>query len=146
MSVRSARVWAAVALIVIGSLGAVIGLALDRTVLSPCGGKAEAAKAGQGEQQHRTPYWARTSEEHRQRWEEMSRDLGLSPAQNASIDTIFSEQSLELEAVRGEFEPRMREVLRTTRQRIDTVLTAEQKSKIDEIRRERRARREKREQ
>ena len=123
----SPRVVAGVVLVLAGLVGAVAGMALDRTVLSPC--QEDGASRGR-----RVPYWARSGEEHRERWLKVSRSLNLSPAQTAAIDSILAEQARELELARKTVEPGFREIMHVTRERIDAVLTAEQKQQLEDQR------------
>jgi Spy/CpxP family protein refolding chaperone len=124
----SPRTLAGIMLVLVGLLGAVAGMALDRAVLSPCAGDKSSDRGG------RTPYWARSGEEHQARWKRVSESLNLTPAQSASIDSILAEQTRELEAVRETAEPEFRNIMQVTKDRIDAVLTAEQKARLEEQR------------
>lgn len=123
----SPRLIAGIVLALVALVGAVAGLALDRTVLSPCGND-RASHGG------RVPYWARSGEEHQERWKEVSRSLNLTPEQTTAIDSILVEQARELEAAREQAEPGFRQIMHVTRERIDAVLTADQKKQLEEQR------------
>jgi Spy/CpxP family protein refolding chaperone len=125
----SPRLLAGIVLVLVGLLGAVAGMALDRAVLSPCAGERAA-----GREHGRVPWWARSGEEHQERWKRVSESLSLSPEQSAAIDSILAEQTRELEAVRETAEPEFRSILQVTRDRIDAVLTAGQKAQLEEQR------------
>ena len=125
----SPKMMAALALLLIGTLGAIVGFAVDRTVLSPCSGGHD------GESK---------SERHKRRWQEITRSLNLTSDQSARIEIILDEQSQQLEITRQEIEPRMKQIMNTTRARIDSLLTEDQRAKLDRIQKEREARKHRR--
>jgi Spy/CpxP family protein refolding chaperone len=133
----SPRAAAVVALVIVGALGGILGFALDRTVMSPCSERHKHS----GE---RSPYWSRGGDDLRRRWNEISKSLNLTAEQSTRIDTVLSEQSRELDLAREQVEPRMKEIMRVTRARIDSVLTPDQKAQLEKLHRERESRRKRR--
>jgi Spy/CpxP family protein refolding chaperone len=125
----SPKMIAALALILIGTLGAIVGFAVDRTVFSPCSGGHD------GESK---------SERHKRRWQEITKSLNLTVDQSARIDIILDEQSEQLEITRLKIEPQMKQIMNTTRARIDSLLTEDQRAKLDAIQKEREARKRRR--
>lgn len=129
--VMPAGVLAALVLLMTIVLGGMAGLALDRTVLG----------AGAGTPRDHVPFWALSNADRHRRWVEVSRSLKLTPAQNAAIDSVLAQQSRQLEAARHEIEPHIHEIMNVTRARIDSVLTPDQRARLEKEYRDRRARR-----
>src|SRR5512140_875767 len=123
-------VLAAIVLFMTIVLGGVAGLALDRTVLG---------SATSGRRDH-VPFWALSNEDRRRHWIELSRSLKLTADQNAAIDSVLSQQSRQLETARQEIEPEIRQIMDLTRARIDSLLTPDQRSRLEQLVRERKAR------
>ena len=63
--------------------------------------------------------------------EQMSRELGLSADQQASIKTIFVDNDVRLKAFRTEVHSRLDVIRADLKGKIDAVLTAEQKTKLE---------------
>jgi Spy/CpxP family protein refolding chaperone len=118
-------------LIAICAFGVVAGVALERSVLRQ---RSENREAFRG----RVPVWARSESEHRVYWGRVAKRLELTPAQAAAVDTILAQRSRQLEAARAEVEPLMKEIMTVTRRQIDSVLTADQRERFQELRRQRR--------
>ncbi|HEU4641830.1 MAG TPA: hypothetical protein VFS44_05185 [Gemmatimonadaceae bacterium] len=70
----------------------------------------------------------------------MARALDLTPAQRVRVDSILSRNLRDIEQVRQDVRPRMREIFARTRAQMDSVLTPEQRKKRDDLFRQRRAR------
>lgn len=60
----------------------------------------------------------------------LGRELRLTPDQRAALDTVLAEQAVVLGAIQQEMEPRMQGFLSVTRQRIDSLLTDEQRERF----------------
>lgn len=60
----------------------------------------------------------------------MARDLDLSDAQRARIDTIMQRQVGEFRALQAEMHPRFEAILSHTRVEIDSVLTPDQRDRL----------------
>ena len=112
------------------TLGAVLGMVLDRTVHHRWSDPREGWRGG-------GPPWAQHEAEHRRRWARVAQQLELTPAQAAAADSIFAQRSKQLEAARSQMEPAMKEIMKAARQQIDSLLTPAQRTKLQEMRRQR---------
>lgn len=74
------------------------------------------------------------------RFDKMSRDLGLSPEQRTQMQQIFGETRTQLETLRAETEPRFADIRRQADERMQKVLTPEQWQKFQQSRRDDRGR------
>ncbi len=74
------------------------------------------------------------------RFDEMTRNLNLSPEQKTQVQQIFGETRTQLEALRNETEPRYAEIRRLADERMQKVLTPEQWEQFRQSRRENRQR------
>lgn len=133
---RSPRLLAIVLILVTGALGFAMGVMADRTVL-------RRGRPARHESRERVPVWARTPEEHRAHWRHVTGELGLTPAQSAAIDSILDRQAGELKTARADVEPRFREILQSTMDAVNQVLTPEQRDLLEQHRQARRAERRK---
>jgi Spy/CpxP family protein refolding chaperone len=131
----SPRIAAALVLLAVFVLGAAAGVLADRKL-----SRREASR--RHEREGRVPSWLnRPESEHRQYWSRIHDQLGLTPDQRAAVDTLLSRRARQLEAARHQMEPEMLRIMQVTRAQIDSVLTPEQRLKLEEIRKERRERR-----
>ena len=81
-------------------------------------------------------------EQHRERFvQQLARELSLTPAQVAKIDTITRTREQRMNAMWEEVRPRIHAMLEDTRKEIDQVLTPAQRDKLQEIRRQHEAKR-----
>ena len=134
----SPRIAAALVLLAVFVLGAAAGVLADRKLSHRDGGRRP-------EREGRVPSWLnRPESEHRQYWSRIHDRLGLTSDQRAAVDTLLSRRARQLEAARHQMEPEMLRIMQETRAQIDSVLTPEQRQKLEEIRKERRERRERR--
>ena len=62
--------------------------------------------------------------------ERFGRDLGLTPAQAAKIDSIFASHRPAIDSARAESEPKVRAIIDQTRREVDAVLTPAQREKM----------------
>ncbi|HEX8282777.1 MAG TPA: periplasmic heavy metal sensor [Pyrinomonadaceae bacterium] len=74
------------------------------------------------------------------RIEQMTKNLNLSPEQEAQVRQIFTESRTQLEALRKESEPRFAELRRQADERLQKVMTPEQWQQFQQSRREGRPR------
>jgi Spy/CpxP family protein refolding chaperone len=122
------RVAAALLLTGMFAIGVVAGVALER------------ARDRRG-QQHRVrdgvPVWALPERDQRRHWARVSDKLALTPEQRAQVDSILTRRSRQLEAARAEVEPTMSAIMSSARSQIDSVLTPDQLTQIQEMRRQR---------
>lgn len=63
--------------------------------------------------------------------------LDLTPEQQAKVHEIFLESGKQLRELRGEFQPRVQEIMRNAHQQIAATLTPEQREKYQRLSRER---------
>jgi hypothetical protein len=120
------------------ALGAVAGVLADRRFARHPGDRRE-------ERGSRIPSWLnRPESEHRKYWSRIHDQLGLAPEQRAAVDTVLARRARQLDTARHRMEPEMLAIMQTTRAQIDSILTPEQRVKLEEIRKERRERRDRR--
>jgi Spy/CpxP family protein refolding chaperone len=130
------RIAATLVLLATFALGAAAGVLADRK-LGRQGWERRAEGRG------KVPSWLnRPESEHRKYWGRIHDQLGLTPEQRAAVDTLLSRRARQLEAARHQMEPEMLRIMQTTRAQIDSILTPDQRSRLEEIRKERRERRE----
>jgi Spy/CpxP family protein refolding chaperone len=79
------------------------------------------------------------------RFEQMVKDLQLKDEQQAGVKQVFTDTRAQLEALRKESEPRVKEIRRQADERIQKILTAEQWQRFQQLMDERSARRRARE-
>jgi Spy/CpxP family protein refolding chaperone len=107
-------------LVLVAGAGVATGVVLERTVLSHRG------------DHHAGPGGARRGGERGPMHERFGRDLGLSKAQEAKIDSIFASHRPAIDSARAESEPKIRALIEQTRREVDSVLTPEQRAKMHE--------------
>ena len=111
------------------AIGVVAGVALER------------ARDRRGREQHRVrdgvPVWALPERDQRRHWARVSDRLALTPEQRVQVDSILTRRSRQLEAARAEVEPTMSAIMSSARSQIDSVLTPDQLTRIQEMRRQR---------
>ena len=120
----SGRVLATLVLLLAVLAGGWAGVALDRLVLLPRGGRPR-FEHGPGRHPPRDPEFRRR----------FAHEVGLSPEQQTRVDSIMDRQSRELRAIRRQVQPQLDSIIRSTRRGLDSVLTPEQRKKAEEIRR-----------
>ena len=64
-------------------------------------------------------------------------ELGLDADQEAKARAVIAAHRAELDSILAEMRPRAQAVHRAIRAELDTILTAEQRTKLDELERER---------
>src|SRR5215471_8757992 len=116
------RVMAAVTLAIVFAFGAAAGAALDRVAL----------------RRHHNRLIERvfsppSESERRKHAAKMAKDLSLTPAQAAAVDTIFAARSRQLDLGRERFEAELRTLMAATRHQIDSLLTPDQRAKLESI-------------
>jgi len=131
MSNGRARAAVIIAAIAIGS--AVAGAGIDRWVMT------HGPRRGRG-----GPPSAQSPEASARRraemLERMTKDLSLTPAQRAGIDSIMQRTDSALRVVRGEMQPRLTAIFDRSRAEIAARLDSTQKVKFEQQRAERRRR------
>lgn len=105
-------------LVFVAAAGVASGVVLERRVLS--------RNAAHGPWRRGEPHAGGPRAMH----ERFGRDLGLSPAQAAKIDSIFASHRPAIDSARAIAEPKIRAIIDQTRREIDSVLTPEQRAKM----------------
>ena len=100
-------------------IGALLGVALDRAALHSHRG-AHGRFGGRGF----------LGGEPGRLDDRIARDLGLTAAQRSRIDSILARRIRDIEQVRQEVRPRMRQIFTQTRAEIDSVLTPDQRERM----------------
>src|SRR5579872_6051110 len=119
-------VWFVAAGIIVMSLltGVIVGVAVDRRMLlHRPGGPFFLARGGYPGGHHVT-----------MAPERLRVELGLSPAQTASVDSIMRHRMAQRDSVMAHTWPVMRQLLDSTRTDIESVLTPEQRTKFEQLR------------
>lgn len=122
------RVAAALLLTGMFAIGVVAGVALERT--RDRRGPERRVRDG-------VPVWALPERDQRRHWARVSDQLALTPEQRAQVDSILTRRAHQLDAARAAVEPTMSAIMSSARSQIDSVLTPEQLSQIQEMRRQR---------
>ena len=105
----------AIGILLVAAAGVASGVVLERRVLS------RHEERGRG---------GREGREHHPMHERFGRDLGLTPAQAAKIDSIFASHRPAIDSARAASEPTIRAIIDQTRREIDSVLTPAQREKM----------------
>ena len=107
-------------------VGGVTALGLDRAL------RHEPPSAGAPDPGHRRrpPEGRRPSFDPGVRF---TRDLGLSPAQQARLDSVLARQREEVQRIRESTQPRYDSIAERTSREIDSLLTPEQRRVLDSI-------------
>jgi hypothetical protein len=127
LTVRPMRipVWFVAAAIIVMSLltGVIVGVAVDRRMLlhRPDGPFFLARGGYSGRHVTMAP-------------ERLKAELGLSPAQTASVDSIMRHRMGQRDSVMAHTWPVMRQLLDSTRADIESVLTPDQRAKFEQLR------------
>jgi len=108
-------------ILLVAAAGVATGVALERRVFS----RHEAHERGrEGDRA------GREGGPHHAMHERFGRDLGLTPAQAAKIDSIFASHRPAIDSARAASEPKIRAIIDQTRREIDSVLTPAQREKM----------------
>jgi Spy/CpxP family protein refolding chaperone len=116
-----ARAWASVLAALF--IGIAIGVLVDRLAIHHRWSARDLSRppfAGPADVQHHMS-------------DRIARQLALTPAQRARVDSILARNLRDIEQVRQDVRPRMREIFARTRAQMDSVLTPEQRTKLDEL-------------
>jgi hypothetical protein len=117
-------VWFVAATVIVLSLftGVIVGVALDRRVLWSHRWHGGPGMLSRGE---RGPIMIPGR---------LERELGLSPAQAAAVDSVMRHRMAQRDSLMAQTWPVMRQLLDSTRSDIEKVLTPEQKTKFEQLR------------
>ena len=107
--------------LLVAAAGVASGVVLERRVLS----RHEEHERGRGGDRGGREGGARHAMHER-----FGRDLDLTPAQAAKIDSIFASHRPAIDSARAASEPKIRAIIDQTRREIDSVLTPAQREKL----------------
>jgi Spy/CpxP family protein refolding chaperone len=112
-------VWVVAASVIVMSLltGVFLGVAIDRRVFLP-----------------HAPMYMRTHGRGPGLPHRLASELGLSPAQSASVDSIMRHRMSQRDSLMAHTWPVMRQLLDSTRYDIERILTPEQRAKFEQLR------------
>jgi Spy/CpxP family protein refolding chaperone len=134
------RVQAIVLLLLVATSSALAGIVGDRLITDrhsePAAG-AVAPANGAGDPSARPGPWQWEPRVGMRYGERLHGALDLTPAQRAAIDSIVAEQQREVRQLNEEIRPRFRAIAEQTRDRIEDVLTEEQRIRLRALREER---------
>ena len=133
------RAQAAILMTLVGALGIVVGIGIERlrpTDVPATEGTPAVRRPGQGRgadlnNRHEGPIGLNGR---------LRREVDLTPAQEAALDSIMAENRTRVRALMREYQPHFRAIVEDTRRAIDSVLTEEQRERLRELQAERRAR------
>jgi hypothetical protein len=111
------------------AIGAVLGVGLER-VRDRASRETHRVRDG-------VPVWALPERDQRRHWARVSDQLALTPGQRARVDSILTIRARQLEAARAQVEPTMSSIMVSARSQIDSVLTPDQRARLQELRRQR---------
>lgn len=124
--------WVA-ALVLAGTVVAsiVAGIAIDRLLLRPAAGRTVLADTSFHPLSSalRSP----TPNERRRIRSQLSRELGLTPAQDSAFDAIMMQRAGEFSALREEIRPRVERLVADVRSDMEQVLTPRQRERFREL-------------
>lgn len=106
-------------ILLVAAAGVASGVVLERRVLSH---RWERERGRPGERREGGP--------RHPMHERFGRELGLTPAQAAKIDSIFASHRPAIDSARAAAEPKIRAIIEQTRREIDSVLTPAQREKM----------------
>ena len=124
---RGGRLIAALVLLVVAFLGVAGGVALDREVLLH-----HRMRFGPGESRGSTGRGASGGVHHMR--DRLADTLGLSASQRQRFDSLMDRQLAEFRTVREKVQPQMDSIVEATRRAVDSLLTPEQRQKLEHMR------------
>jgi Spy/CpxP family protein refolding chaperone len=118
------RMRALLVLLLVAMAGGLAGVAVDRIFLLPRWEHGPRGPGGPG-------LGGPRDREFRDRF---ARELGLTPDQRTRIDAIMDREGQQMRAVRAQIRPGLDSIITRTRRQLDSVLTPEQRTKAEAIR------------
>jgi Spy/CpxP family protein refolding chaperone len=115
------KVWASALLVGVLLLGALAGVAVDRTLLSRSATQTTEGRRG-GDRDRRTSYMD---------W--LSAELDLNADQRTQIETLVAQHRDQVSGFWGEMRPRLEELQAQLRAEISDVLTDEQRTEYEAL-------------
>jgi Spy/CpxP family protein refolding chaperone len=132
---RRPRALAAALLAFTMAFGVVAGIALDRLVLLPAGAEAAVVEPRSGVPERDRPRGRIPGPAADARYLDfMASELDLSPEQRARVEEILRRQQERVQEITRETRPQIRALARETRAAVDSVLTGEQRERMQELR------------
>lgn len=130
-----ARATAGVLLVLVLVVGVLGGVLVDRLVLRPAVARAAETSRADTVRTSAADRGQRDRERGRERYVgQLTRELGLSAAQRAQVDTITRVREARMQALIQEVHPRFHALIEQTRAEIDSVLTPAQREKLSALR------------
>jgi periplasmic protein CpxP/Spy len=128
---RSPRLQAVVVLAFVAAAGALVGILGDRLLAQQREAEVVAAPG-------RGPMGGMRPEMGPMRYgDRLARRLELSTDQRAQIDSILAQEQQRIRALSREFQPQFRAIAEQTRERVEAVLTPDQRDRLRTMREER---------
>ena len=125
------RTMAVALLAVVGLAGMGVGFAADRLALHRRGDDARRPGPMFGPPEGRRGMEPRRADGMRERF---AHELELTPGQARRVDSIMAQQAADFRRLRQAMQPRFDSVLARSQARLDSVLTPEQRRKLDALR------------
>jgi hypothetical protein len=123
------RAMAALVMAAVLALGIAAGIALDRGPLHGGRPRREDRVFVPGAPLREPPGPPRADRRHPASFDKFVRDLGLTPAQSAAVDSVMTQDFAAVRALRATLQPSVDSIVSRTRQRIDSILTPTQREK-----------------
>jgi Spy/CpxP family protein refolding chaperone len=119
-----------IAAVVVGS--AIAGAAIDRSIVTR--GRPDRGRDGGGGRGGR-PSPEQEIKRRQEMLDHMAKDLSLTPAQRAGLDSVFQRSDSAFRAIRREMQPKLQAVFETSRSEINARLDSAQRVKFAAMRR-----------
>lgn len=123
---RAPRALAAAVLGLVAAAGVLSGVALDRTLLRPRHPRPPMTFGGER--------GGPNAEARRRMSDELARELSLTPAQRARVDSIMDRRFTSLRAATETVRPRVDAIVESTQTELEHTLSPEQLAKFRELR------------
>jgi hypothetical protein len=105
--------------------GAIAGAAIDRNLMM-----RNVRQRGGGGDRRGPPPPEMESRRRTEMLDRMSRELSLTPAQRAGLDSVFQRTDSSLRVIRREMQPRLKQVFETSRAEMNARLDSTQRQKL----------------
>jgi len=122
-----ARSLAVIVIVAIIAASVVAGVAIDRVLLRP---PVPTILTDTGFHPLSSALRSPTPEERRRLRSELTRELGLTPAQDSAFDSIMMQRAGEFSALREEIRPRVERLVSDVRSDMEQVLTPTQRERF----------------
>ena len=129
----SSRLRAGLVIAAVVVASAIAGAAIDRSVVTHRRPERGGGGGGGGRGGRPTP--EQEVSRRQSMLDRMAKDLSLTPAQRAGLDSIFQRSDSEFRAIRREMQPKLQAVFETSRNEINARLDSAQRVKFAAMRR-----------